>query len=150
MVLDYAEKAKRYAKGMFPYLWGVLRTIIHFKSMCMTYSIDGDEEVQDDLLVFAAGNGGIIGGGIPICPKASIEDGKMDIVIVKHVPKYKMPIYLLRLLKGKVLEFKETTMLHAQKVTVKNANMRMNVDGEIISMDHAVIEIAPSALWVYR
>lgn len=150
MVLDNAEKAKQHMNGLLPYLWGVIRTIIHFKSIKMTYTIEDGNEITDDLLVFAAGNGGIIGGGIPMCPKAEIDDGYFDIVIIKSVKKYKMPLYLVKLLMGKVLTFKETSYLRARKVSVSAPGMRVNIDGEIVSMDKAEIELIHSGLRIFR
>ncbi len=150
MVLDNAEKAKQHMNGLLPYLWGVIRTIIHFKSIKMTYTIEDGNEITDDLLVFAAGNGGIIGGGIPMCPKAEIDDGYFDIVIIKSVKKYKMPLYLVKLLMGKVLTFKETSYLRARKVSVSAPGMRVNIDGEIVSMDKVEIELIHSGLRIFR
>ena len=85
-----------------------------------------------------------------MCPGAKIDDGLFTIVIVKSVKKYKMPFYLVRLLKGKVCSFKETVSLSGKKITFSCPEMRVNVDGEIIPMDKAEIELIPDAIRIYR
>lgn len=150
MVLDYAEKAKKYVKGLLPYLWGVIRTLIHFKSVEMTYAIDDGEKKSDELLVISAGNGRIIGGGIKMCPEAVTDDGYFDVVIVKKISKLKLPVRLVQLLQGKVLKFKETVHYKARKIYMKSPNMRVNVDGEIIPMEDATVQLVPGNILIHR
>lgn len=150
MVLDYAEKAKKHVKGLLPYLWGVIRTLIHFKSVEMTYAIDDGEKVTEDLLVISAGNGKIIGGGIAMCPEAVTDDGYFDIVIVKKIRKLMMPVRLVQLLQGKVLQFKETVHCRAKKIYMKSPDMRVNVDGEIIPMTDATVQLIPGNILIHR
>ncbi|MBO2516801.1 MAG: hypothetical protein CW338_05905 [Clostridiales bacterium] len=150
MVLDYAEKAKKYVKGLLPYLWGIIRTLIHFKSVNMVYSIDDGEQINEEVLVCSAGNGRIIGGGIKICPEAVTDDGLFDIVIVKKISKLKLPLRLVQLLQGKVLQFKETEHCRAKKIFMKCPDMRVNVDGEVIPMEEATVQLLPGHILIHR
>ena len=64
-VLDYAAKAKRYCRGLLPYLYGVLKTLRHFRSIRLTYTVDGGAAITRDAFVVAVANGSRFGGGIP-------------------------------------------------------------------------------------
>lgn len=150
MVLDYAAKAKKHVKGLLPYLYGVVRTIFHYKSVRLTLSVDGGEPEEKELLVLAAGNGRFIGGGIPIAPDAVPDDGLLDVVLVNKMNKLRMIGALGSLLKGKILSFKESTFLRARKLIIAGKGLRINTDGEIIPMDRAEIEIRPGSLLVHR
>lgn len=150
MTLDYADKAKKHCSGLLPYLYGVICTILHYKPTHLTYSLDDGEEITEDVLVFAAGNGRIIGGGICICPEAVPDDGLFDIVIVKNVKKWKLPFYLVRLLMGKILGFKETVHCRAKRVRFSSPGMRVNIDGEVVSMSHASVYLSAGSLMIYR
>ena len=75
MVLDYAEKAKKYAKGILPYLHVVIQTIFHYSDIRISCSIDDGPAQEKNILVLAVGNGRYIGGGIPIAPNAVPDDG---------------------------------------------------------------------------
>ena len=149
-VLDYAEKAKKHCRGLMPYLYGVICTIFKFKPVSVTYSLDGGAPVSKELLVFGAGNGRFIGGGIEIAPEAVPDDGLLDIVIINKMKKLRMVSVLLPLLKGKILTFKETEHLRASHVVLDGKDMRLNVDGEIFTMNHAELTVLPGALLVIR
>ncbi len=150
MVLDYAEKAKKMVKGILPYLYGVLQTIFHFKDIHVSLSVDDEEPRERDILVLAVGNGRFIGGGIPIAPSAIPDDGLLDVLVVRGMTKPRMLSVLPGLLQGKIESFPETTHQLARKVSLKAPSIRVNIDGEIITMDHADIEVVPSSLLIYR
>ena len=150
MVLDYAEKAKKYVKGILPYLHGVLQTIRHFQDIRLSISIDGGEARTSDILVLAVGNGRYIGGGIPIAPEAVPDDGLLDVLIVNGMTRPRMLSVLPGLLKGKIQTFRETVHRHATKLHIEGKGLRINIDGEIVMMDQADIQIKPASLLVYR
>ncbi|MBQ7656105.1 MAG: diacylglycerol kinase family lipid kinase [Clostridia bacterium] len=149
-VLDYAEKVKRYCRGLLPYLYGVLQTLFRFRSIPLTYSIDGGEAVTSDAFVVAVANGGIIGGGIPIAPEAKADDGLFDVVIVGKIKKRHLLARLAGLMQGKILSFPETTFVRASAVTFSAPRMRVNIDGEIVGEAEATARILPGVLWVHR
>ena len=149
-VLDYAEKAKKYVKGLLPYLYGVVKTLFRFRAIQLTYSVDGGEEKTEQVFVVAAANGGIIGGGIPIAPEAKAEDGLLDFVVVENIPKSRLPLRLAGLLRGKILSFPETRFVRASRVTFSAPHMRVNIDGEIVPEKRAEARILPGALMIHR
>ena len=150
MVLDFAEKAKKHVKGILPYLYGVIKTIFHFKDIPLTYSIDESPLQKQNILVLAVGNGRFIGGGIPIAPNAIDDDGLLDVLIINSMSKLRMLTVLPGLLKGKIQSFPETSHRYAQKLHVEGSGLRINIDGEIISMDSADIQINPLSLLVFK
>ncbi len=150
MVLDYADKAKKLVKGILPYLYGVLQTIFHFKDIHVTLSIDDEPAQERDILVLAVGNGRFIGGGIPIAPNAVPNDGLLDVLVVRGMTKPRMLSVLPGLLKGKIETFPETVHRYARKVHLEGSKIRINIDGEIVSMNQADIEVMPSSLLVFR
>ncbi|MBQ8081136.1 MAG: diacylglycerol kinase family lipid kinase [Clostridia bacterium] len=150
MVLDYAEKAKKYVKGLLPYLYGVLKTIFHYSGIHLTYQADDGKPVEKDILVLGAGNGRFIGGGIPIAPEAIPDDGLLDLVIVEEMRKLRMLSVLPGLMQGKILSFKETTFTRIRSLLIEGKGLRINIDGEIIPLDRAEITVRPGALLVHR
>ncbi len=149
-VLDYSIKAKKYFKGMIPYLWGVIQTIIHYKASDITLFIDDAKVLSQKVLVCSVANGKFIGGGMPISPNSKVDDGLLDVVVIKDVTRPWMIRYLPGLLSGKILTFKDTVSFKANTVKIEsNSKMRVNVDGEIFAFDKAQFEILPKALMVH-
>ena len=147
-VLDYTVAAKKYVRGILPYLVGLVRAIAHYKPVHVRFEADG--QVQErDVLICSVANGRFIGGGIPICPDAAPDDGMLDLVVVETRPRWMIPFYLPGLLMGKVLSFGVTTHCRCQRVELVSQGMRLNVDGEILSLDAASFAVQPGRLMLY-
>lgn len=150
MVLDYAAQAKRFCRGMLPYLYGVLRTMFRFRPIHLTYSVDGGAQTEKEAFVVSVANGGRIGGGIAIAPEAKADDGLLDVVVVDQVEKKRLLHRLVGLMKGEILSFPETSFCRARSVTFSAPQMRVNVDGEVLSEQRVEASILPGALLVHR
>jgi len=148
-VLDYAESLKRRYRGLLPYLLGLLKAVTHYRPVHLTLVTDGREE-EGDYLICSVANGRFIGGGIPICPAADITDGKLNLVLVENVPRRRIPLYLPGLMMGKILNFRITRHILADRVSFRGEGLRVNVDGEILSMDRASFAVRPGALRLIR
>ena len=147
-VLDYAQAAKKYARGLLPYLIGLIRAIFHYQPVQVRVSADG-HRMEQAVLVCSIANGRFIGGGIPICPAADPGDGWLDLVTVDNVPRRRIPRYLPTLLLGRILRIPASHHLRCKKIVLDAPGMRLNVDGEILSMDHAEFSILPGQLLLY-
>ena len=148
-VLDNAESLKSRYRGLTPYFLGLLKAIFQYKPVHLRLTADGKTE-EGEYLICAIANGRFIGGGIPICPDAEISDGKLDLVLVKNVPKRRIPLYLPGLMASRVLKFKITRHMRVSEVSLEGSGMRVNVDGEIIPMDRVRFGIRPGALQLIR
>lgn len=147
-VLDYTQAAKKYCRGILPYLIGLVQAIIHYRPVHVRFTADGKTE-ERDLLILSVANGRYIGGGIPICPTAEADDGMLDLVIVEDKPRWLLPFLVLPLLLGRILHFPFTTHKRCQSVEIVSKGMRLNVDGEIFEMDSAKFSIQPGALHLF-
>lgn len=147
-VLENARRFKRLAKGLLPYLLGVLCAIVRYKPVSLRFTLEDGTCFDRAITVCAVANGGFIGGGIPIAPKADAFDGLLDVVILPQMPRWKMPRLLPGLLTGKILSFPGVESFRCQRICFHGKDMHVNVDGEIIHMDEAALEIVPKALWM--
>ena len=153
-VLDYANKVKKYVRGLTPYLWGVISAIFKHKNQKMSIVADGKEVYRGNCLVFSVANGKFIGGGIPISPTADPTSGKLELIVLSACSRLRMCSYLPGLLGGKILKFKDTVVhLRANRVAVKPLNkgekLRVNIDGEIRNMKECEFSIYPSILPIH-
>lgn len=147
-VLDNTLAAKRYARGITPYLIGLVRAIFHYRPVHVRLTVDGVAS-EADVLLCSVANGRYIGGGIPVCPAARIDDGKLDLVLADIVPRWKIPLYLPGLMLGRILRFGIAHHQLCERVEIRSPGMRLNVDGEIFSMDDAVFSVQPGKLMLY-
>lgn len=148
-VLDFAQKAKRLCRGLLPYLYGVIRTLFHFRGIQLSYAMDGGEMITKDVFVIAVANGGVIGGGIPIAPEAQADDGLLDVVVVNKIRSRNLPARLIGLMRGKILSFPETQFIRAKKVFFSADKMRVNIDGEVTDEASVEARLLPKALRIH-
>ena len=148
-VLDFAQKAKRFCRGLLPYLYGVIRTLFHFRGIQLSYAMDGGEMVTKDVFVIAVANGGVIGGGIPIAPEAQADDGLLDVVVVNKIRSRNLPARLIGLMRGKILSFPEAQFIRAKKVFFSADKMRVNIDGEVTDEASVETRLLPKALRIH-
>lgn len=147
-VLDSMTAAKKYARGIWPYLIGLILGIAHYKPVHVRFSADGETQ-ERDILICSVANGRYFGGGIQICPDARPDDGMLDMIVVENRPRWMIPFYIPGLLLGKVLSFKITTHKRCREFTILSKGMRLNVDGEILSMDEARFSVLPGCLRIH-
>ncbi len=135
-VLDYTLAAKKYIRGILPYLVGLVRAIRHYQPVHIRFTAEGETQ-ERDVLICSVANGRFFGGGIPICPDAKPDDGLFDLVVVENKPRWMIPFYLPSLLMGRVLKFPFTTHRRVSSVRIESQGMRLNMDGEVSRVDAA-------------
>ena len=148
-VLDYAEKEKKKHRGLTPYLLGLIKAIFHYSSVSLRVTADGDSE-EGKYLICSIANGRYIGGGIPICPEADISDRKLDLVMIRNIRRWQIPFYLPGLMLSRDLKFGITRHRKAENIVIEGKEMRINIDGDILSMSRAEFRINPGSLLLIR
>lgn len=149
MTLDFAEKAKKFVRGLLPYLYGVLRAIVAFKPIQMHIEIGDETVLNGKYMIFSIANGRFFGGGIPIAPLAAVTDGLLDVLIVDAVPRWKLPAYLVPLMTGKLYKCKVAHRYLTKHCRISCPGMRMQLDGEIIPMEEAVFTCKNDQLYLH-
>ncbi len=129
-VLERCKKGKM--KGKLKYLFSLVKSVFAFKGLPILIESDGVEE-RHEALIAAACNGTQFGGGITICPVAEVDDGKLNVVVVDCIGgKMKIIKAFIRLLKGKILEYPETTHFTCDRVKfISETPCSAQLDGEL-------------------
>ena len=148
-VLDFAEKEKQKHRGLTPYFLGLLKAIVHYRSVNLRLTIDGEKR-EGRYLICSIANGRYIGGGIPICPEADIGDGKLDLVLIRNVHRWQIPFYLPGLMMSRDLKFRITEHRKISQLMIEGEDMRINIDGDIRPMNRAEFRVNPQSLILIR
>ena len=127
---------RRYAamkrlKGSAAYLASLILTVLDYKPRRFS-EVDDGRALPHVALIACAANGQRFGGGIPIAPKAAIDDGLLDVVIVDGIKKPAIPYAFARLMQRRILDLKATVFKRQQALTVRSETpMPIQIDGEI-------------------
>ncbi len=130
-ILSRCENMKHFhAKSK--YFLSLLVSLCKFRGCDITVTVNGVTK-EYHALIAAVCNGKQFGGGICMCPPASIEDGKLDLVVVENPPKRrKLPAALLKLMRGKVLSLPFAHHTLCDSVTIRPAQAGIaQYDGEL-------------------
>lgn len=146
-VLEYTLKAKKYARGMLPYLYGVLCAIVTNRPKPMTLWVDEDAPITAPYLIAAVGNGRYFGGGLLIAPTADPSDGLLDLVTVDAMSRPKLLLALPKLVMGRVAQIPGFKTRRVRTVRME-AKGRIQIDGEILPVTSGTLSVQPNALWV--
>lgn len=149
MVLDFALRAKKRMRGIWPYLYGVIAAIKAFKPFDMIVEIGDEIKLKGKYMICTIANGRYIGGGIPIVPSADVDDGMLDVMVVDPLPSWRIPFYLPAILCGKLITKKIAHHYRAARCSLASQGMRLNLDGEIIPMESAAFECKASTLMAH-
>jgi len=72
------------------------------------------------------------GKGMKIAPKAKLNDGFMDLILIKDVPRLKLLKLMPKLFTGEHVNDSNVEYIHVSKVELKpNETSQLNIDGEI-------------------
>ena len=91
VLLRYA--AMKAFRGKLKYYASLIDTLIHVKWHKLRLTIDG-KTMDKSVFMIGVGNGTCIGGGMPICTDAKVDDGLLSVVIVNEMKKSRIPAEL--------------------------------------------------------
>lgn len=148
LVLNYALNAKKYVKGIWPYLYGVIRAITSFTPFQMHVEA-GDASFDKECMICTIANGRYIGGGIPIAMMADVTDGLLDVIAIDAVPRWKIPFYLPSLMAGKLYTKKIAHHYRATTAALSSPGMLLNLDGEILPIEESRYTCETDALLLH-
>ena len=97
-------------------------------------------------MMVAVGNGPSFGGGLRITEGAVLDDGLLDVVIIKPMSKLELLRTYPKLFKGTHTTHPQYERHRVRQVTVASPGITAYADGERIAALPLTVEIAPLAL----
>ncbi len=140
----FAEGRKR---GLINYVKSVALAWRHYSPETYRISV-GDYSLSKKSLLVTVGNANQWGNNAKITPKASVQDGMLDLAIVAPVSIWRIPVMLAKLFDGRASTASKVSYYEAQKIVIlRNDSGYAHVDGEPILLGRElVINVVPSAL----
>ena len=137
-------------KGSAGYALALLRALIGFHFYAFEEEVDG-RRIPRNALIACAGNGRRCGGGITLCPEASIDDGLLDILIVDGLRKRQIPGALVKLVQKRLNDLPFTCARRdAMLRVISDPPMPIQIDGEIYESLPFDVRIVHGELRMFR
>jgi diacylglycerol kinase (ATP) len=144
------ERANRmsWPRGQMRYNLATLAELRVFRPLHYTLDLDGRQVTLEAMLV-AVGNGPSFGGGLRITEGAVLDDGMLDVVVIKPMSRGGLVRTYPKLFSGTHTTHPQYEHHLVRKVTVASPGITTYADGERFGELPLTVECAPGALTVY-
>lgn len=126
------EKANtlRWPKGPAKYNLAIALELPLFKPSHFYLEMD-DRSFSTDAMLIAVGNGSSYGGGMQVCPDASLSDGLFDVMVLNPISKLEFIRVFPKVYKGAHVNHPEVTVYRTSKIRISSDAVAY-ADGERI------------------
>ena len=137
----------KWPAGPMKYYLAMLLELASFKAIKYRSKIDGVAKDFEAMLCVVS-NSGVFGGGMLVVPEASITDGKLDLLILNKITRFKLVRIFPRVYKGTHVTDPAVELLEATKVEIAADGMPIYSDGEYVGQAPFTATLVPAALLV--
>lgn len=135
--------------GPLAYVFSAARVLPDLTGYRTTLAFDDGQAEQVEALNVIVANARSCGGGVAIAPGADVEDGLLDVVVVRFSKLLDLARVALRLARGDDLDDADVYRRRARAVRITaSPPMWFNVDGELVSKAAVTFRVVPRALRV--
>ncbi|MEK6646188.1 MAG: diacylglycerol kinase family protein [Candidatus Firestonebacteria bacterium] len=147
LVLHDAEKSRGKAHSLVRYIVSILKTIRLFKSIKLKIMLDKTYEIDTDTLMIVIGNSAYEAGGFKVTPNAKLDDGLLDICILKKMSKFQFLIHMPKAFYGNHMDSSLVMTYQAKTIDIfSDSVLYGHIDGEKIQSTHYNIKVIPKIL----
>ncbi|NUT48072.1 MAG: YegS/Rv2252/BmrU family lipid kinase [Saccharothrix sp.] len=137
--------AMRWPAGPRRYDLAILAELAALRAQRLVVETE-DDVLELDALLVAVGNTTSYGGGIPVCPDASVTDGLFDLTVVRATPRRTLLRMLPTLRTGRHVEHPAVRTLRARSVRLSGPSWVAYADGERLGDVPVTTTCVPGAL----
>ncbi len=146
-VVNERANRMRWPKGQMRYNLATVAELRTFTPLRYTLELDGTERQAEAMLV-AVGNGPSFGGGLRITHGAELDDGLLDVVLIKPVSRVELLRTFPKLFDGSHVSHPQYERHRVRRVTVASAGIVGYADGERFGPLPLTVEAVPGAVRV--
>ena len=138
----------RFPRGRSRYVLALLIELVRLRPRIYRLVLDG-EVVETRALLVSVGNNVSIGGGMRVTPDALLDDGLLDVMIVRPLSRLAFLRIFPRVFAGTHLSDPRVSIVRAKTVRIEtDGTVVAYADGERMGALPAVIEVHPRVLRV--
>jgi len=142
-----AARLKMFKK--MSYTLGVLYNTIKLNTFDLTITIDGKEQIWDNVFVIIS-NSKYTGGDYLIAPRAEVDDGKLDLVVLNRLSRINLLKIFPKIYDGSHVDSEFVDYIQASNIKLRtNVPKILSPDGEVFGHFPADVACLPRAIEVF-
>ncbi len=136
-----------FLKGSPLFLWATIKSVLNHPNQLVKFKIDDGQEQHIKTRLGLLANGRYFGGGMIAAPEAELDDGMLDLIVLKEISLAKFLWHLPKIYKGSHLNIPEVFFQKVHKLTASSKEQVMlDIDGESPGYLEATFEVLPRIL----
>ncbi|MEU2160870.1 YegS/Rv2252/BmrU family lipid kinase [Streptomyces sp. NPDC087659] len=145
-VANQHANTSKLLRGAASYYAGGLRAVASWRPAEYRITVDGVLHERRGYTVVAA-NSGYYGFGRHVAPGASLDDGVLDVVVIRHAPKRLFFAMMNELKTGAHLKRPEVEILRGKEIRIEaDRTLPYGADGEVDATLPVTVRVQPGAL----
>jgi YegS/Rv2252/BmrU family lipid kinase len=143
------ETSKRFGPRL-GFIVGAVGAIIGHRPVDVAIEIDEERIYEGPVSMVVAANGGYFGAGMRVAPQAVVDDGQLEVLLVRGLSMPRLLANLPAFYLGRHLDHPKVSRHAARTLTIlpKEAGAPIDVDGEALGELPMIARVLPGALRV--
>ncbi len=135
--------------GKVAFFYATLQGFVIYRSKPVDITLDEGAPHRHTVLNVAVGNGRFHGGGMYVCPDASMTDGLLNVTVIEHLGAATLIRDQAYLYEGTIYEHPKVRHFQAKRVRVTSPEqVLIEVDGEALGRLPVEVTIVPRAMHI--
>src|SRR5439155_17612433 len=131
-------------------LAATLQTALTFSGNSVTLELDESKRIEAKITQVAVGNGRYHGAGMCVCPAALIDDGLLDVTVIRYLSLAELVWNLPALYNGRIYSHPKVEWCRAKSVKADSRETALiEIDGEPLGRLPIEISVLPKAIRVW-
>ncbi|NDH80993.1 MAG: YegS/Rv2252/BmrU family lipid kinase [Actinobacteria bacterium] len=147
-VVNEKANSLKWPKGPSKYNLAIALELPRFKPSHFEINLD-DRTLSTEAMLIAVGNGSSYGGGMRVCPNASLTDGLFDVMVLAPISKAEFIKVFPKVYSGDHVHHPEVSIYRSKKVKI-NSSAIAYADGERVGALPISAECVPGAGLTWR
>jgi len=136
-----------FMKGTPLFLWATIKTVLTHPNQVVKFQIDDGPEQQIQTRLGLLANGCYFGGAMLAAPEAKLDNGMLDLLMLKEISLAKFLWHLPKIYNGTHLKIPEVFFQKVRRFTASSTEqIILDIDGESPGYLEATFEVLPRIL----
>ena len=136
-----------FLKGTPLFLWATIKTVLTHPNQTVKFQIDDGPEQQIKTRLGLLANGRYFGGAMLAAPEAELDNGMLDLLMLKEISLIKFLWHLPKIYKGTHLKIPEVFFQKVRRFSASSTEqIILDIDGESPGYLEATFEVLPRIL----
>jgi diacylglycerol kinase (ATP) len=151
-----ANRMPRWLRARSGYVISLLPAFFHLAPLLMRISLPSPDDPQvlvqhsnQPTVLAAFANAPAYGGGMKIAPRAQLDDGQLDLCLIRAIDPFKLFCLFPTIYFGNHLRMREVDYLQTSRMRIETKQpVDVYADGEYVCQTPIEVSVAPQALRV--